>query len=74
MAPTNMEVYRRRADLGQAALGKRVGVSQPRISNIEGCNDESPPLDLLEKIKKVIKFPGAVEEILQPYVHGQYPD
>lgn len=66
--PTNMLVYRNRARITQGALAKAVGVSQPRISNVESCIDDTAPANLLSKIAKAISFPGNPQELQSQYV------
>lgn len=53
---TKMFVLRRGLDLTQEELARRVGVSQPRISNIESGEDDTPPKSLMEKIAEVLGY------------------
>jgi DNA-binding XRE family transcriptional regulator len=61
--PSNMFVYRKKAGVTQHELGRLVGVSQPRICNIETGTEDRPPMRLLEAIAKVISYPQAPETL-----------
>jgi len=68
MQITNMLVYRRKANISQTQLAQMVGVSQPRISNIESMVDDTPSADLLNRIARAIKYPGKPSTLQDLYV------
>jgi len=65
--PSNMMVYRKKAGVTQGELGKLVGVSQPRICNIEIGAEDKPPVPLLKLIAEAISFPGDPSTLQHAY-------
>lgn len=65
--PNNMFVFRKRAGLTQAALARKVDVSQPRISAIESEVEDMPPMNLMEKIAEAIGFKGEASQLQERF-------
>ena len=73
---TNMFVFRNMRGITQTQLAIEVGTQQPTISLLETnqVGDAENYQEVMDKVKEILKFPGEVLDLLNPYKHGAYED
>ncbi len=59
MVGRRLRRLRRRKGWSQARLAKRIGVSQPYLSQLERGADRNPTLKVLQRLAKALKIPIA---------------